>query len=66
LMARLLGVLPIYTGIAQDYVYRGAGAVKRFTDAAVKPVFWIEEINANLRSFFGTISKPKSTTDKHG
>ncbi len=53
LMARLLGILPVYTGAAQDYVYRGASYVRRFTDAVVRPVFWIEEINANLRGFFG-------------
>ncbi len=53
LMARLLSILPVYTGAAQDYVYRGAGYVRRFTDAAVKPVFWIEGINANLRGFLG-------------
>ncbi len=59
LMARLLGLIPAYTGIAQNYVFRGAGYIRRLADAMVKPVFWIEALNANLRAFFGRVSQVK-------
>jgi predicted PurR-regulated permease PerM len=53
LMARLLGILPIYTGRAQDFVYQLEGHIKRFSDLAVKPVFGLDEVGATLRALFG-------------
>lgn len=56
LMARALGVLPYYTGIAQDYVYKARGHIMRGADLAVKPIFilngWIE----NIKAFLGRIT----------
>ena len=53
LLARLMGFLPAYTGLAQDYVNLGAIYVKRFTEAVVQPVFWTEELSARLKAIFG-------------
>jgi hypothetical protein len=55
LMARLLGILPTYTGLAQDYVHLGAVYVKRFTEAAVKPVFAVDGLAAYFKAIFGSI-----------
>src|SRR5512141_1793393 len=38
LMARALGALPRYTGIAQDYVYLAQGYIVRGANMAVKPI----------------------------
>lgn len=53
LMKRLLDLTPTYTGRAQDYVHKFAGYVKRGADAAVRPIFFLEEIRASVRRFFG-------------
>lgn len=50
LMARALGALPYYTGIAQDYVFKARGYILRGADMAVKPILalngWLETIRA--------------------
>jgi uncharacterized membrane protein len=38
LMARALGAIPHYTGIAQDYVYKARGIIIRGADMATKPM----------------------------
>lgn len=52
LMARALDVLPHYTGIAQDYVFKARGYIIRGADMAVKPVLalnsWLESAKAFL------------------
>ena len=52
LMARALGVLPHYTGIAQDYVFKARGYIVRGADMAVKPILalnsWLETAKAFL------------------
>lgn len=53
LMARLLHVTPRYTGLAQDYVHKAAGYIKRGADAAVRPVFFIDGLGASIKAFFG-------------
>lgn len=53
LMARLLNIAPNYTALAQDYVHKAAGYIKRGTEAAVKPVFLVEGLGASIRAFFG-------------
>lgn len=53
LMMRLLGLLPSYTGLAQDYVQLGALYVQRFTEAAVKPVFAVDGLAAYFKAIFG-------------
>jgi len=56
LLARALGVLPHYTGIAQNYVYKMRAYILRAADMAVKPIIalngWVETIKA----FFGRIT----------
>ena len=50
LMARALGALPYYTGIAQDYVYIAQGYIMRAANMVVKPVItlngWLETVKA--------------------
>jgi hypothetical protein len=53
LLKKLLDVTPTYTGLAQDYVHRAAESIKRGADAAVRPIFFLEEIRASVRAFFG-------------
>lgn len=52
LMARALGVLPHYTAIAQDYVFKARGYIVRGADMAVKPILalnsWLESAKAFL------------------
>ena len=53
LMARLLGVAPTYTGIAQDFVHKLAIRIRRAADMAVKPVFSVNGFGASLKAFLG-------------
>ncbi len=53
LMKRLLGITPMYTGIAQDYVNKAAVYIKRGTEMAVKPVLFLDGIGASIKAFFG-------------
>ena len=53
LMARLLNIMPTYTGMAQDYVHIAVGYVKRGADAVVKPVFLLDGLGASIKAFFG-------------
>jgi len=52
-LGKLLNITPTYTGIAQDYVYKAAGYIKRAADAVVKPVMQLEGILASINAFFG-------------
>jgi len=58
LMARALGALPHYTGIAQNYVYMARTYIIRAADMAVKPIIslggWLETVKA----FFERINIP--------
>jgi len=51
-IARLTQVTPRYTLQAQDFFFRLAGGVKRGADMAVKPVVWLEQARAALKSLF--------------
>jgi len=53
LLARLLHIAPTYTGLAQDYIHRGAHIIKKVADAAVQPIFFLEGFSANVKAFFG-------------
>ncbi len=53
LMKKLLDITPTYTGLAQDYVHKAAGYVKRGADAVVKPIFILGGLGASIRTFFG-------------
>ena len=55
LLSKLLGITPRYTGLAQDYVHKVAGAIKRGLDASVKQFIEIQGVLASLREFFGRI-----------
>jgi hypothetical protein len=50
LMARAIGGLPYYTGIAQEYVYIAEAYIKRGANMATKPIIaingWLEAIKA--------------------
>ncbi len=52
-MARLLKLIPPYTGYAQKIVWRVEGYVKRGADLAVKPILLVEGITATLKRLFG-------------
>lgn len=52
-MAKLLAILPPYSGQAQRIVWRIEGAVKRITDETVKPFFAWEGITAAVKRLTG-------------
>jgi uncharacterized membrane protein len=56
LMARALGALPYYTGIAQDYVYIARGYIVRAADMVVKPIIGLNAWLENIKEFFGRIT----------
>jgi uncharacterized membrane protein len=58
LMARALGALPRYTGIAQDYVYIAQSYITRAADMVVKPMIAIEGFIENVKAFFERITTP--------
>jgi hypothetical protein len=55
LLAKLLNITPRYTGLAQDYVFKAAGIVKRTLDAMVKQIIEIQGVMASIREFFRRI-----------
>ena len=52
-MARLLQLIPPYSGYTQRVVWRIEGYVKRGADMAVKPVLALEGITATLKRLTG-------------
>jgi hypothetical protein len=52
LMQKLLNITPTYTSLAQDYVYRAQGYIKRAAEAIVKPVLQLNGILASVIAFF--------------
>lgn len=53
LLARGLQVLPTYTSNTQYYIQRVTGQIKRSSDMATRPVFFIEGIMARIKAIFG-------------
>jgi hypothetical protein len=53
LMARLLDILPNYTGLAQGYAYRMRGAIIHAADLAVKPIIGLSSFLARVEAFLG-------------
>lgn len=51
-MAKLLGALPYYTGIAQDYVFIARGYIIRAADMAVKPILAVNGWLETMKTFF--------------
>lgn len=58
LMARALGALPYYTGIAQDYVFIARGYILRGADMVTKPVLALGGFLEQIKAFFERISNP--------
>jgi len=58
LMARGLGMLPHYTGLAQDYVYIARGYIIRAANMVVKPVIALNGFLENITAFFGRLGNP--------
>jgi len=58
LMARALGALPHYTGIAQDYAQIARGYIIRAADMIVKPVILLHGFIENVKVFFERIGTP--------
>jgi uncharacterized membrane protein len=58
LMARGLGALPHYTGIAQDYVYMARGYIIRGADMAARPFIALGGFIENIKAFLERISNP--------
>ena len=54
-LARALGALPHYTGIAQDYVYIARGYIIRGADMAANPIIEIKGFLANLQPLWQRI-----------
>lgn len=55
LMARALGALPHYTGMAQDYVYKARAYILRAADMAIKPVMVLNGWLHHIKAFIGRI-----------
>lgn len=53
LLAQTLGVLPSYTSQAHYYVNQAASRIKDFSDAATRPVIFLEGLGASLKAIFG-------------
>ncbi|MCK6585228.1 MAG: hypothetical protein L6Q49_19185, partial [Anaerolineales bacterium] len=51
-MARLLSVIPYYTGIAQDYVFIARGYIVRGADLVVKPILVLNGWLQTAKTFF--------------
>ena len=51
-VARLTQITPRYTLQAQNFALRLTAGVKRGADVAVKPVVWLEQARAVLKSLF--------------
>lgn len=56
LLARALGGLPYYTGIAQDYVYKARGYIIRGANMVVKPILALDGLLENIKAFLGRIT----------
>jgi len=58
LMARALGALPHYTGIAQDYVYKARGYIIRGANIVAKPMITLGGFIENIKAFLERIRYP--------
>lgn len=56
LMARALGALPYYTGLAQDYTYIARGYILRGIDMVVKPITGLNHWLETIKEFLGRIT----------
>lgn len=54
-LARLLGALPYYTGIAQDYIYIARTYIIRGADTISNSIISVDGFIANIKTFFQRI-----------
>ena len=52
-LARILQILPVYTGKAQDLAYKGRTYIIRAADLTVRPIIFFNGLIANVKAFFG-------------
>ncbi|HET9913273.1 MAG TPA: hypothetical protein VFQ13_15360 [Anaerolineales bacterium] len=53
LLAQLLGIVPVYTGKAQDFVRMLTLRVRRAADMSVQPIIYLDGIGASIKAFLG-------------
>ncbi len=53
LLARLLGIIPIYTHKVQNFVQMLGARIQHAADVPVKPVIFLDSIGASLKALFG-------------
>ena len=53
LLGRLLGIAPVYTGKAQDFVHKLAIHIRRIVDMTVRPIISVNSVGATVKALFG-------------
>jgi hypothetical protein len=53
LLGRLLGITPIYTGQAQNFVHKLMIRIRLAADAAAKPFIFLDSIGASINRLLG-------------
>jgi hypothetical protein len=53
LLVQLLGIVPVYTDKAQDFVRMVSLRIRRAADVSVQPIIYLDGIGASIRAFFG-------------
>ena len=51
-MAKLLDITPIYTQKLTALIYLAEQKIKNAADASAKPIFFVEELSASIKSIF--------------
>jgi hypothetical protein len=51
-LARVKQAAPRFTSRAQELTMQGANGIRKIADGAAKPVIWLEQVGAAVRSFF--------------
>ncbi len=52
LLARLLGITPVYTSKAQDFVRMLGDHIQHAADVPVKPVIFLDSVGATIKAIF--------------
>jgi hypothetical protein len=53
LLGRLLGITPIYTGKAQDFIHKLAIRIRLLADKLVKPIIFVDSVGASINRLLG-------------
>jgi len=56
-IAKLTGILPRYTGMAQYYVGLVPVQIKKWSDKAVSPILAVESTGARFRKFWSALTR---------